>query len=54
MDSVKIWLETMGVEANDEEELLILQRVKEFALENKCLLNESDLRAIVNEVKGTA
>ncbi len=54
VDSVKIWLETMGVEANDEEELLILQRVKEFALENKCLLNESDLRAIVNEVKGTA
>jgi isopropylmalate/homocitrate/citramalate synthase len=50
IDSVKIWLDDIGVEADDDQAMDVLMAVKQFALENKRLLNQDDLRKIVDEV----
>lgn len=50
LDSVKMWLEKIGVEATDEEAQQILLAVKEFAMAHKRLLTEEDFRYIVNQV----
>jgi isopropylmalate/homocitrate/citramalate synthase len=49
LDSVKIWLEEIGVELDDDDAMDVLMAVKQFALDNKRLLNQDDLRKIVDE-----
>jgi isopropylmalate/homocitrate/citramalate synthase len=48
--SIEIWLEEMGVEADREQRLEILQRVKLVGIRKKGPLSELDFRAIVDEV----
>jgi hypothetical protein len=50
LDSVKIWLSEIGVELDDDTAMDVLMAVKQFALANKRLLNQDDLRKIVDEV----
>jgi isopropylmalate/homocitrate/citramalate synthase len=50
LDSVKIWLEEIGVEMDDDTAMDVLMAVKQFALDSKRLLNQDDLRKIVDEV----
>jgi isopropylmalate/homocitrate/citramalate synthase len=50
LDSVNMWLEKIGVELDDEEAMDVLMAVKQFALDNKRLLNQDDFRKIVDEV----
>jgi isopropylmalate/homocitrate/citramalate synthase len=50
IDSVKIWLDEIGVEADDDQAMDVLMAVKQFALDKKRLLNQDDLRKIVDEV----
>jgi isopropylmalate/homocitrate/citramalate synthase len=52
VDSVKIWLEKIGVELSDDEAMDVLLAVKQFALEKKRLLNQDDFRRIVEQVIG--
>jgi isopropylmalate/homocitrate/citramalate synthase len=52
VDSVKIWLEKIDVELNDDEAMDVLLAVKQFALEKKRLLNQDDFRRIVEQVIG--
>jgi isopropylmalate/homocitrate/citramalate synthase len=52
LDSVKIWAEQIGVELNDDEAMDVLLAVKQFALEKKRLLNQDDLRRLVDQVIG--
>lgn len=50
VDSVKMWLERIGVEATEDEVQEILLAVKEFAMAHKRLLTEEDFRHIVNRI----
>jgi isopropylmalate/homocitrate/citramalate synthase len=52
LDSVKIWAEQIDVELNDDEAMDVLLAVKQFALQNKRLLNQDDFRRIVEQVIG--
>lgn len=48
LDSVKMWLNQLEIEATDDEANQILAAVKEFALDNKRLLTKEDFREIAN------
>jgi len=48
--SVDIWLEKIGVEADKEERLEILKRVKLMGIQRKGPISELDFRAIVDDV----
>jgi len=50
--SVKEWLRKIGADASDEQQIVILQKVKEKAIEKKDLLNEEEFEGIVKEVLG--
>ena len=50
IDSVKTWLEHLGIEASDDEGLKMTAQVKAFSLKNKRLLTESEFRKIAEEV----
>lgn len=52
LDSVKMWSEEVGVELDDDESMDVLMAVKQFALDNKRLLNQDDFRRIVDVVTG--
>ncbi|HIQ06115.1 MAG TPA: pyruvate carboxyltransferase [Anaerolineae bacterium] len=48
LDSVKMWLERIGVRASEDEANMVLAAVKEFSLSHKRLLTEEDIRSIVD------
>lgn len=50
LDSVKIWLERIGIELSDTEAGEVLGAVKEISLNKKILLTEENLRAIVERL----
>jgi len=50
LDSVKVWLERLGIQADDDEANEVLAAVKEFSLQHKRLLTEPEFEAIVNGV----
>lgn len=50
IDSVKIWLNRLGIKATDEEALTLLQLVKNYSLEKKGLLTEDEFRDLVEEI----
>lgn len=50
IDSVKMWLEQMGLEASDEEALKITAEVKKYSLGTKQLLTEDEFRKIAMDV----
>ena len=52
IDSVKAWLEHMGIEASEEEALKITAAVKSYSLKTKKLLTENEFRKIAEDVKG--
>ncbi len=52
IDSVKIWLETLGFEASDEEATKMTAAVKAYSLKTKKLLTESEFRKIAEDVLG--
>jgi isopropylmalate/homocitrate/citramalate synthase len=54
IDSVRIWLKRIGVQASDDEVNKILAAVKQFSLDRKRLLTEAEFRAIVGEIATTA
>ncbi len=47
IDSIGIWLDRIGVDATDEEQLELLQAVKAKSLEKKGLLTEDEFRDLV-------
>ena len=52
IDSVKMWLEQMGIEASDEEALKITAAVKKYSLGTKQLLTEGEFRKVAEDVVG--
>lgn len=50
LDSVKIWLERMDMEATEEEVAKILAVVKSFSLSNKRLLTQDEFRGIAEDI----
>lgn len=54
IDSVRIWLKRIGVQASDDEVNKILAAVKQFSLDHKRLLTDAEFRAIVDEIAATA
>lgn len=50
IDSVRMWLEKLGLPASEEEVNEIVGRVKAFSLETKRLLTEDEFRTIVERV----
>jgi len=52
IDSVAVWLDELEMEANEDQRLEIVAKVKEKALEKKDLLTEAEFKAIVEEVLG--
>jgi isopropylmalate/homocitrate/citramalate synthase len=50
MPSIDYWLDQLGLEASDDERTEILVQVKRRSLEKKGLLNEEELRRIVEDV----
>jgi isopropylmalate/homocitrate/citramalate synthase len=50
IDSIKAALKGIGVEANDEEAMKVVMGVKEFSLEHKRLLTDSEFRSVVAKV----
>ena len=50
IDSVKMWLEQMGIEASDEEALKITAEVKKYSLGTKKLLTEDEFRKLATAV----
>ena len=52
IDSVKIWLEQVGIEASEDEALKMTAAVKLYSLKNKKLLTESEFRKIAHKVVG--
>ena len=52
IDSVKIWLEQVGIEASEEDALKMTAAVKLYSLKNKRLLTESEFRKIAHDVVG--
>jgi len=52
IDSVKTWLEQLGIEASEDEALKMTANVKTFSLKNKRLLTEDEFRNIAKEVLG--
>ena len=48
IDSVKMWLKKIGVQASEEEAMKVLAAVKEFSLQRKRLLTEEEFRGIAN------
>lgn len=52
LDSVKMWLGRIGVQATEEEANEVLAAVKAFSLEHKRLLTEDDFRAVVQKTLG--
>jgi isopropylmalate/homocitrate/citramalate synthase len=52
LDSVKMWLERLGVQATEEEAGRILMAVKAHSLRTKRLLSEEEFREIVEEILG--
>lgn len=54
LPSVELWLDRLGLKATEEEETLILEKVKEKAFDQKGLLTEVDFVQIVRLVKGTS
>ncbi|OGA39579.1 MAG: pyruvate carboxyltransferase [Betaproteobacteria bacterium RIFCSPLOWO2_12_FULL_62_13] len=52
IDSVKAWLEHMGIEASEEEATKITAGVKSYSLKTKKLLTETEFRKIAEDVVG--
>jgi len=52
IDSVKMWLETLGFEASDEEATKMTAAVKAYSLKTKKLLTEAEFRKIAEDVLG--
>jgi isopropylmalate/homocitrate/citramalate synthase len=52
IDSVKTWLEQLGIEASDEEATKMTAQVKSYSLKTKKLLTESEFRKIAQDVIG--
>lgn len=52
IDSVKAWLELLGIEASDEEATKMTGQVKTFSLKEKRLLTEKEFRNIAEQVIG--
>ena len=52
VDSVRMWLENLGITASELEIAEVLQDVKEFSLEKKRLLSEKEFRSIAQDVLG--
>ena len=50
IDSIKMWLEQMGMEASDDEALKITAAVKNYSLKTKQLLTEDEFRKVAKEV----
>ena len=48
IDSIKMWLKKIGVQASEEEALKILAAVKDFSLQRKRLLTEEEFREIAH------
>jgi len=54
IDSIAIHLEALGLSASDDEQLALLQRVKDKAFEKRGLLTGSEFEALAKEVIGSA
>lgn len=52
LDSVRMWLERLGVQATEEEATRILMAVKAHSIRTKRLLSEAEFREIVEEILG--
>lgn len=52
LDSVKMWLDKIGVEVSEDEAARLVGEVKEFSLKNKRLLTEDEFRSIVTGSQG--
>ena len=52
LPSVELWLNRLGLTADEEEKKEILAQVKHLSLNHKRLLNEEEFRQIVEQVKG--
>jgi isopropylmalate/homocitrate/citramalate synthase len=52
IDSVKTWLEQLGIEASEDEALKMTAQVKAYSLKHKRLLTESEFRNIAEQVIG--
>jgi len=52
IDSVKMWLANMGIEASEEEALAITAAVKKYSLNSKQLLTEDEFRKVAKGVLG--
>lgn len=50
IDSVKIWLEQLGIEASEEEATAMTAAVKAYSLKSKQLLTENEFRQIATDV----
>ena len=50
IDSVKMWLHHLEIEANEEQALEVLMAVKEFGLENKRLITEQEFSELAERI----
>jgi isopropylmalate/homocitrate/citramalate synthase len=50
IDSVKMWLHHLEIEANEEQALEVLMAVKEFGLETKRLITEQEFRELAERI----
>lgn len=51
VDSIKMWLQKMGVEVDEDRLNKILGKVKQYSLEKKRLLKDEEFRAILDSVR---
>ena len=54
IDSVKMWLHNLEIEASDEEAMQVLMAVKQFGLTNKRLLTEEEFESLANRTLADA
>lgn len=50
IDSVKMWLHKLEIEANEDEALAVLGAVKQFGLNHKRLMSEEEFESLANQV----
>jgi isopropylmalate/homocitrate/citramalate synthase len=54
LPSIQEWCEKLDIDANEEEMMAMLTRVKEKSFEKKDLLTEEEFKVIVDEVVSVA
>jgi isopropylmalate/homocitrate/citramalate synthase len=54
IDSVKMWLHNLEIEASEAEAMQVLMAVKQFGLTNKRLLSEEEFETLANRTLAEA